>query len=157
MIDTTSSLYDLEEASCERIFKMPENRLIDATLTALKTGNLSPLVKEELKYTIQSRRLATGKQELKVDFPVQLKYNLTEEEKDKIKRRREQNRLAAQRFRDRRKLDADLICKHIKTLENENIAKKIELERLQEEKSQLQRMLQEHLLVCHRVYNPDVI
>jgi hypothetical protein len=32
--------------------------LLEATLVALETGELTPLVKEELKYTIQSRRLA---------------------------------------------------------------------------------------------------
>jgi hypothetical protein len=42
---------------------MQNNQLFDATVTALETGNLSPLVKEELKYTIQSRRLAKGQRE----------------------------------------------------------------------------------------------
>lgn len=40
----------------------------EATLTALETGELTPLVKEELKYTIQSRRLANGQSELGVEF-----------------------------------------------------------------------------------------
>ena len=42
--------------------------LIEATLTALETGEITPLVKEELKYTIQSRRLAQGQAELGVVF-----------------------------------------------------------------------------------------
>jgi hypothetical protein len=42
--------------------------LLEATLTALETGELTPLVKEELKYTIQSRRLANGQGELGVQF-----------------------------------------------------------------------------------------
>jgi hypothetical protein len=58
------------------IYKMHNNQLFDATVTALETGNLSPLVKEELKYTIQSRRLAKGQRELKVDFPEQAKYEV---------------------------------------------------------------------------------
>ena len=41
---------------------------VQATLTALETGEITPLVKEELKYTIQSRRLAEGKSELEVKF-----------------------------------------------------------------------------------------
>ena len=44
------------------------DELIEATLTALETGVLTPLVKEELKYTIQSRRLAKGQGELGVEF-----------------------------------------------------------------------------------------
>ena len=42
--------------------------LLEATLVALETGELTPLVKEELKYTIQSRRLANGQRELGVQF-----------------------------------------------------------------------------------------
>lgn len=42
--------------------------LLEATLVALETGELTPLVKEELKYTIQSRRLANGQGELGVQF-----------------------------------------------------------------------------------------
>ena len=38
-----------------------------AALTALETCSLTPLIKEELKYTIQSRRLAAGKPELVLD------------------------------------------------------------------------------------------
>jgi hypothetical protein len=69
-------MYDIEEASCERVYKMQNNQLFDATVTALETGNLSPFVKEELKYTIQSRRLAKGQRELKVDFLEQAKYEV---------------------------------------------------------------------------------
>lgn len=71
-----ATLYDIEEASCEKVYKMHNNQLFDATVTALETGNLSPLVKEELKYTIQSRRRAKGQRELKVDFPEQAKYEV---------------------------------------------------------------------------------
>jgi hypothetical protein len=42
--------------------------LLEATLVVLETGELTPLVKEELKYTIQSRRLANGQGELGVQF-----------------------------------------------------------------------------------------
>lgn len=42
--------------------------LLETTLVALETGELTPLVKEELKYTIQSRRLANGQGELGVQF-----------------------------------------------------------------------------------------
>lgn len=38
-----------------------------AARTALETCSLTPLIKEELKYTIQSRRLAAGKPELVLD------------------------------------------------------------------------------------------
>lgn len=45
-----------------------DDRMVAAALEVLETGALTPLIKEELKYTIQSRRLAAGKQELTVDL-----------------------------------------------------------------------------------------
>ena len=45
-----------------------EKKILDATIKALNSGSLTPLIKEELRCTIQSRRLAEGKGELKVEF-----------------------------------------------------------------------------------------
>lgn len=45
-----------------------DKELLDATMTVLKTGKLTPLIKEELKCTIQNRRLARGQEELMVDL-----------------------------------------------------------------------------------------
>lgn len=47
-----------------------ETRLHLAALEAYNTGTITPLLKEELKYYIQSRRLSEGKNELVVDFNV---------------------------------------------------------------------------------------
>lgn len=44
------------------------DNIVAATLAALESGNLTPLVKEELKYTINARRSAQGKGELRVQF-----------------------------------------------------------------------------------------
>lgn len=50
------------------LIPMPsDDRMAAAALSALETCSLTPLIKEELKYTIQSRRLAAGKPELVVD------------------------------------------------------------------------------------------
>lgn len=48
-----------------------------AALTALETCSLTPLIKEELKYTIQSRRLAAGKPELVLDTAPPVKVRKT--------------------------------------------------------------------------------
>ena len=45
-----------------------DSSLAEAAVSALTTGSLTPLVKEELKYAIQNKRLKTGKEELKVDY-----------------------------------------------------------------------------------------
>ena len=71
-----TNMLDMAEECADGFLNLRNNNFLDATLTALETGNLSQLAKEELKYTIQARRLATGKEELKVDFPEPMKYEV---------------------------------------------------------------------------------
>lgn len=52
----------------EDVDSSSQDSLMEAALAALGTGDMTPLVKEELKLTIQSRRLASGKGELRVNF-----------------------------------------------------------------------------------------
>ncbi|XP_063418643.1 basic leucine zipper transcriptional factor ATF-like 3 isoform X1 [Mytilus trossulus] len=146
MLDN-SYMCDLENNILAKMANGSSN-LVDATLLALETGNMSPLIKEELKCTIQSRRLAKGQHEMEVEFPEETKHELTEEERDKIDKRREQNRLAAQRFRDRKKTNSTSLCKKIQELEADNTQKSYEIRNLRAEKAKLQTMLYEHLLVC---------
>jgi len=42
--------------------------IAEAAKRALIDGNMTPLIKEELKYSIQNKRLKEGKHELKVEF-----------------------------------------------------------------------------------------
>ncbi|XP_076100504.1 uncharacterized protein LOC143069647 [Mytilus galloprovincialis] len=148
-IDNTN-LETVEDESWEEILKLENNNntLLDATLLALKTGNLAPLIKEDLKYTIQSRRYKQGQEELKVEIPKEKIYELTVEEKIKIDRRREQNRQAAHRFREKKKSTSSLLFKKIQEQEADNMKKTNEVKELRKEKEQLQKMLFEHLLVC---------
>lgn len=53
----------LHELSCLR-----DTALLRATVESLHTGRLTPLIKEELRCRIQSRRLSEGKDELTVHF-----------------------------------------------------------------------------------------
>jgi hypothetical protein len=45
-----------------------DRSLQEAVGRALVFGDMTPLIKEELKYSIQSKRLKEGKEELKVEF-----------------------------------------------------------------------------------------
>lgn len=54
-------------------FDQMDNKIIAATLKAFESGSLTPLIKEELRCTIQSRRLAEGKSEMKVEFKTPVK------------------------------------------------------------------------------------
>ena len=63
----------LSQADLDMTFDENEQKIVDATIEAFQTGTLTPLIKEELRCTIQSRRLAQGKGELKVEFKRPLK------------------------------------------------------------------------------------
>lgn len=52
----------------ETFCNVNDEGLVQATVEVLKTGRLTPLIKEELKCTIQTRRLSEGKDELQVEF-----------------------------------------------------------------------------------------
>ncbi|VDI67171.1 Hypothetical predicted protein [Mytilus galloprovincialis] len=140
-------LCNLEEALYDIFSKSKCNNVLDESLAAFETGDLTHLVKEELKCTIQTRRLAKGQDELKVDFSAEVKYQLTEDEQNKIVRRREQNRMAARRFRKRRKQNKKTLSE-IQDLERDNDVKTAEIKSLREEKETLLKLLNDHLLVC---------
>lgn len=55
----------------EDIEEINDRELIRATNHALETGSLTPIIKEELKCLIQSRRLSLGQDELQVTFTTQ--------------------------------------------------------------------------------------
>ncbi|XP_060071228.1 uncharacterized protein LOC132551135 [Ylistrum balloti] len=121
-----------------------DKTLVAATLLALETGDLTPLIKEELKYTIQSRRVSAGKKELRVGFRQPQTYKLTPDEVIRVERRREQNRLAAQKFRRKQKNESERIQK----LETANTKLREELRCLREEQSQLFYRWTSHVSVC---------
>ncbi|XP_076464183.1 uncharacterized protein LOC143296235 [Babylonia areolata] len=133
----------------------PQDMMAAATLEALESCSLTPLIKEELKYTIQSRRLAAGKPELLArefnnsNSGATTKRALTTEEKRRDTKRREQNRKAAQRFRQKQRDTEDILSKKCHKLEHSNIRLKAEILRLARETQQLQHMMDSHL--CRHV------
>lgn len=138
----------MEDVDTDLQISSSQDSLMEAALAALGTGDMTPLVKEELKLTIQSRRLASGKGELRVNFEPPTQSELTEEERVKVDRRREQNRMAAQRFRQKQKTLGDRVQKQVRGLETDNTRLRAELRLLREERDDLRRRLTEHLKVC---------
>ncbi|XP_061194527.1 transcription factor JunB-like [Saccostrea echinata] len=142
-------LYPIENmAKTDYYSNSSQDSLMDAALVALDTGEMTPLVKEELKLTIQSRRLAAGMGELTVNFEPPTQSELTEEEKEKVDRRREQNRLAAQRFRLKQKTTGERIQKKVRGLESDNTRLRAELRILQTERDELRKRLEDHMKIC---------
>ncbi|KAK3583775.1 hypothetical protein CHS0354_022811 [Potamilus streckersoni] len=74
-----------------------------AAMTAIESNDMMPIIKEELKNKIQFKRMTEGKEELTIDFTKKPKAELTDVEKEKVERRRVQNRMAARRFREKEK------------------------------------------------------
>ncbi|XP_033735914.1 uncharacterized protein LOC117324252 isoform X2 [Pecten maximus] len=74
-----------------------------AETAARKSGVITPLLKEELWTKIQHSRLERGLDELKVEVKEHEQTPLTSEEKTKVAHRREKNREAAVRCRQKRK------------------------------------------------------
>lgn len=56
------------ESIFDEIKEIEDFNLRKATTAALETGQLTPIIKEELKLFIQSRRLSIGQDELTVTF-----------------------------------------------------------------------------------------
>ncbi|XP_033735912.1 cyclic AMP-dependent transcription factor ATF-3-like [Pecten maximus] len=115
----------LEEVETEKLNKV--------FLISVQEGDPLPLIKEELKYFIQSRRLADGKEELNVYFHPPQKPQLEEEDKTKLKKRREQNRNAAQRFRNKRKTKKESKEQELDFLNSRNNELRSQVEDLERE------------------------
>ena len=70
-MDTSSSgkVQGIADAcSFMELYNIKDKDLADAATKAIVEGDMTPLIKEELKYSIQSKRMKAGKPELKVEF-----------------------------------------------------------------------------------------
>lgn len=148
--DTHLQFFSKSSPSCSETTSptTPEDILLETIAATLDEESLKPLIKEELKNTIQLRRLIQGKNELQVNFEPPEKYELSEEEKIKVVKRREQNRLAAQRFRDKQKELGSKLKMKIQKLESKNTELMTDIKYLRAEKDELVRRMKEHIGVC---------
>eukprot|EP00919_Chromeraceae_sp_WS-2016_P021886 GHVR01051898.1.p1 GENE.GHVR01051898.1~~GHVR01051898.1.p1 ORF type:complete len:172 (+),score=33.22 GHVR01051898.1:2-517(+) len=118
--------------------------LTTAAVKTMQTHSLTPLIKEELKIMIQKNRLAEGKPELTVEFKEPEDVQLTEEDIRRRERRKERNRLAAQKCRTKRREISDVLEQQCSSLENDNACVKSEIDQLQQEILKLQQIKQRH-------------
>ncbi|XP_052769214.1 uncharacterized protein LOC128209284 isoform X2 [Mya arenaria] len=127
---TTSSDY------CDTInFAGLDFNVMEATLASIESQSLTPLVKEELKLRIQTKRLAAGKKELpKTVFKEPEKYELTAEEEEKREHRRKLNREAATKCRQKKKTAKESVNTQQAELELRNFSLKRKVEDLETEK-----------------------
>ncbi|CAL1529432.1 unnamed protein product, partial [Lymnaea stagnalis] len=126
-----------------------DEKLVVATLATLDSGNPSNLIKQDLKWIIQSRRKAEGKAELQVEFKKPVKdEQLTSEELIKRARRRELNRLAARRSREKGQKRKDLLVEEIRKLQSQNSELINILGGLTEQRNSIIETLRQHMKQC---------
>uniref|UniRef100_A0A8D0DZC9 Activating transcription factor 3 n=1 Tax=Salvator merianae TaxID=96440 RepID=A0A8D0DZC9_SALMN len=118
--------------------------------------NLTPLVKEELRFAIQNKRLShrmpsTLDTVVVSDRPGEmsvLKLECAPEEDERKKRRRERNKIAAAKCRNKKKEKTECLQKESEKLETINAELKAQIEELKSEKQHLIYMLNLHRPTC---------
>ncbi|XP_012946022.1 uncharacterized protein LOC101863713 [Aplysia californica] len=122
--------------------------LLSAARESVRCGRLTPLLKVELKYLIQARRMSEGKDEMEVSFEPRADAQLSASELERVERRRRQNRAAAKKFREKRKSTEESLLKNIQELQETNSRLVEQAKQLRHEKQLLMEIVAEHLLVC---------
>ncbi|KAF3703182.1 Cyclic AMP-dependent transcription factor ATF-3 [Channa argus] len=133
------------------------------TLTLDDFTNFTPIVKEELRLAIQTKRLSNG---LSADVSSDgassssdraskpsghgsgVRREMTPEEHDRRKRRRERNKIAAAKCRNKKKEKTECLQKESEKLESVNAELKAQIEELKQQKQQLVYMLNLHRPTC---------
>ncbi|XP_076442227.1 uncharacterized protein LOC143281126 [Babylonia areolata] len=135
---------------CDKI----EEDLLAASQEAMSSGSITPLLKKELWLKIQSRRLSEGKEELIVPPAPSLSYQISQAEKAKKLRRKEQNRRAAKKFRSKQKDRYGDLLKRIGLLEEDNEQLEEDRMSLIRQKNQMLLQMCEHLQHCQTRTDP---
>ncbi|XP_046559834.1 fos-related antigen 1-like [Haliotis rubra] len=121
-----------------------EERLARAAETSLKTKSISPVLREELRLSILNRRHANGQEQLAVEFKEPEKHELTPTEIEKKVRRREQNRRAARRCREKKKRNQEGTFEGLAKVIEENQSLEAEINLLKSQKDAIKTFLDSH-------------
>jgi hypothetical protein len=130
--------------------QVPQDTVFDYDLTsvaldAITSGDLSPIIKEELKSTILAKRLLNGLEEPTIEFKPEGPEQITPEIEEQRKDRRERNKLAARKCRNKKKERCDSLQEEITSLENKNETLILDIRKLREEHDHLLVMYKTHL------------
>lgn len=135
----------------------------------------SQLIKEGLKLTIQTKRMATGQDQVPIepkipkreevcDFrifgdeemspPASPYSELTQEDEERRRRRRERNKIAATKCRNKKKEKTIILVQESECLEGQNVSLKTEIQKLEAEKQRLMDILSIHSQTCAKNATP---
>ncbi|XP_078000943.1 uncharacterized protein LOC144453503 isoform X2 [Glandiceps talaboti] len=103
------------------------------------------LIKEGLKFTIQAKRRAKGLDDLKVENYCRKPDELTSEDLERRRIRRERNRIAAAKCRKKTQSRLTILAQEVKCLEEANVRLHVKVKQLEAEKAQLSEVLQSHM------------
>ncbi|VDH99877.1 Hypothetical predicted protein [Mytilus galloprovincialis] len=124
----------------ERVFRLPSdahnfyNDLYDRAKESVARKSILPLLKDELKLKIQTRRLSQGLDELKVDFENKPQMPLTEKEREKQSYRKRCNRFSARKCRIKKKQYNYMVQQELVDLRTTNVQLKDKVFQLETEK-----------------------
>ncbi|XP_072031744.1 cyclic AMP-dependent transcription factor ATF-3-like [Amphiura filiformis] len=104
------------------------------------------MLKEEIRCNIMEKRMRKGLGNINVDWKSSGSDNLSSGEEDKRRTRRERNRLAASRCRERRREKTYVLVQETEQLESSNRELVEEIQRLEIERQQLMAMMESHRL-----------
>ncbi len=108
----------------------------------------STMLREELRVNILQRRLQKGLGAVQLDWRFTKPENLTPEEEDRRKLRRERNRVAASRCREKRRERTYVLVKETDQLESNNQVLIREIQQLESERQELLTILSSHQQTC---------
>ncbi|XP_070179341.1 mediator of RNA polymerase II transcription subunit 15-like isoform X2 [Littorina saxatilis] len=128
-----------------------DQRLQAAAVAANLSGSTTPLLKEELRMRIMQRRIQDGKPEIKPEFNPPKDYKLTPAEKEKKERRKEQNRRAAKKCREKRKRADGGVLEKFERTQKHHQQLRTQIEALRAFSTRAQAWLTSHLALCNLV------
>ncbi|BFZ12458.1 hypothetical protein BsWGS_15497 [Bradybaena similaris] len=124
----------------------PDPRLERARQETERTNQITPLLKEELRWRILSKRLEKGEPEIEINPAEPKSYELTEEEKAKRERRKAQNRRAAKKCREKRKMKTLSEAEKYRFVRDENQQLRNDVTYLKHKESVFRKFCVEHIL-----------
>lgn len=146
--DDSEMLEGLDDVEME----VSDPRLREAVDKAGKEKNILPLIKEELRLSILTRRNKEGKGDIVIEEKKkQTKRILTPQEKERKLRRQEQNRRAARKCRKKKKDCEITIMKAYNSEKDKNHNLAIEVEELKKEKEKLEEFWRDHISKCSMI------
>ncbi|XP_076306023.1 activating transcription factor 3-like [Tachypleus tridentatus] len=104
----------------------------------------SQLIKEGLRVTIQTKRMAQGKGQVQPEYRDPPQESITPEDEERRRRRRERNKVAATKCRYKKKERTQWLAIESDHLETDNSALRREIQELEEQKRHLMELLHGH-------------